>query len=66
MKETEFDRFERADKLNKEASAQQRKNMNSVDFPKKKKGKPKPGEGYSKNQWVKDYEYSDDEYDFAT
>lgn len=65
MKATESDRFDRADKLRKEASAQQRKNLNSNDFPDKKKGKPKSGNGLANKNWSREYEYPEDEYDFV-
>lgn len=61
-KETEFDRYERMKKLEKEAEVEKRKLEGSVS--KKKSGKPKLEADSKKQKWSMAYNISvdDDEY----
>lgn len=64
-KETEFDRYERMKRLQKEAEAQKRKEMESEIGKNKKKGRVKVSNNSSrKKDWTKDYEtgFDEDEY----
>lgn len=60
-KESEFDRYERMKKLEREAEAEKRKTLGGI---KKKGGRPKPVAVGAKNL-AKNYEdYLDDDYDY--
>lgn len=52
-KESEFDRYERMKKLEREAEAEKKKNTGEI---KKKGGRPKPLTVGSMRNWSKDYE----------
>jgi len=64
-KETEFDRYERMKRLQKEAEAQKRKEMELEAGRNKKKGRVKLSSTTSrKKDWTRDYEsgFDEDEY----
>ncbi len=62
-KETEFDRYERMKKLNKEAEVEKRKTLGLTITKNKKGGKPKPAVELKSRNWTRDYElgYVDDD-----
>lgn len=65
-KETEFDRYERMKRLQREAEAQRRKEMDVEIGKNKKKGRVKLSNSSSrKKDWTKDYVagFDEDEYD---
>ena len=68
-KETEFDRYERMKKLEKEAEVAKRKSAGMEDENRKKGGKPKMVKAPRKNNWNQTYalamgedEFYDDEF----
>ena len=54
-KETEFDRYERMKKLEKEAEVAKRKSADMDDENRKKGGKPKMGKAPKRNNWNQNY-----------
>jgi len=64
-KETEFDRYERMKRLQKEAEAQKRKEMELEAGRNKKKGRVKLSNTTArKKDWTRDYEAGFDEDEF--
>lgn len=63
-KETEFDRYERMKRLQKEAEIQKKKEMDSRIGKNKKKGRVNlSSNGSRKKDWTKSYEAGIDDYD---
>lgn len=66
-KETEFDRYDRMKKMERESEVQKRKNVETLDLGKNKKGgKAKSENETVKKRRVKDYAIVvEDEYDYV-
>ncbi len=60
-KETEFDRFDRMKKLEREAEVEKRKTMDLLTDQKKKGGRPKPSGNAEKKSWGKSLSLAMDE-----
>jgi len=63
-KETEFDRYERMKKLEREAEVAKRKLADPDDENRKKGGKPKMGKAPKKTNWNQSYAFAMGEDEF--